>query len=67
MKLVTKIAIMQLLMLAMLAFSCTQAPKTEPTTATSAPGFKGDIKLDVRDSKPELGTLHPKKGTRGIS
>ena len=45
---------------AALTFSCTQQKNTETAAKTEAPvvaAFKGDIKLDVRDSTARLGHL----------
>jgi arylsulfatase len=51
-----------------ITFSCTQQKKTGTNEETKAPavaGFKGDIKLDVRDSKPDWTPWIRKKAPEG--
>jgi arylsulfatase len=46
--------------------ACTQQSTAPPPAATSSKdGFKGDIKLDVRDSKPDWAPYTPKKAPDG--
>jgi arylsulfatase len=51
----------------MLAGACSPSapPATSSAAPTSANGFKGTIKLDVRDSKPDWGPYTPKKAPAG--
>jgi arylsulfatase len=49
---------------ALLAFSCTQQKKSE-TTTPSVPGFKGEMKLDALDSKPDWTPWIRKKAPEG--
>jgi hypothetical protein len=68
MKLRNQLTIVLCLSLALFTFSCKQQEqKTESSTASSsdASGFKGDIKLDVRDSKADWGPYIRKKAPEG--
>ncbi len=48
-----------------LPFSCTQQPKTEIAATSETSAFKGDIKLDVRDSKADWSPYIRKKAPAG--
>jgi arylsulfatase A-like enzyme len=68
MKLRNQLTILLCLSFALFTFSCKQQEqKTDTSTESSsdASGFKGDIKLDVRDSKADWGPYTRKKAPEG--
>jgi len=55
-----------ILIIAVFMVRCNQQPpKTESTVAQTSPAFKGDIQLDVRDSKPDWEPYIRKKAPEG--
>ena len=64
MQLKTKFATLLLAFTAVITFSCNQQEKTEPTKESGST-FKGDIKLDVRDSKADWAPYIRKKAPAG--
>jgi arylsulfatase A-like enzyme len=59
-----KIHLLLLASLATVMFSC-QQPKTETATSSAESAFKGEIKLDVRDSKADWNPYIRKKAPAG--